>query len=527
VIKNIKYYLIILLLLSGGLLLNKLLNNYEDFEKQRIEEQLNKAHNSSIVNAKAGIEVYATLVSSVKSYLKNSQTFPTELELQAYVKDLLSEINFKDPIVINFLDKDHVFKYVITPNAIDEAKLKGVSLQEIKPQESIDRLNKLMLTDNITLFAPINLREGWSGFPFNFTVRDKENEVLGYVAPIIDVKYLLDYFYEDANADKYVHKFLVNDKIDLTREVFYDGSDVFNKARDNQYYKNFNVKEDGFIYSNIELFGLKLKVGSAYKKTPQINQNISRIAYAWYIVVSLLILVILRQYAKNKRLNSYLNNANFDLKKNLHKIQNLIKEIHHRVKNNMQMISGILYMQMDEYDDENIKSALQQSQNRIQSMSLVHEKLYGTSSLKDVKIKEYIIQLIKHVEQTISTNSSETNKTIKVDELLEFDADTTSNLGLMINELVTNSFKYAFLKTSENSMSISITKEENNSYTLTYKDSGLGLPDNFNLETAESLGMQLINILTEQLSGTLTYTKTPESTFVINFRPLGNTFTSL
>ncbi|MFK7750123.1 MAG: hypothetical protein AB8B65_17150 [Kordia sp.] len=153
-----------------------------------------------------------------------------------------------------------------------------------------------MKSNTIHLFTPINLREGWAGFPFNFSAKTSSNEIIGYITPILDVKYLLDYFYEGTDHNMYVHKFLVNDSLDLTREAFYNESEIFNTNRDAEYYKNFAINEDAFIYSTIQLFGLKLKIGSAFKNPPSINKNISIIAYGCYAMMVFLIFVILNQF---------------------------------------------------------------------------------------------------------------------------------------------------------------------------------------------------------------------------------------
>ncbi|MGH1387447.1 sensor histidine kinase [Kordia sp.] len=529
--KNLKYYIGIFLISAiCGILLYGLLHNYKAFEQQKIDAQLNKAHTDAIIKAKAGIEVYASLVSGLKSYTKNSKEFPSETELQSYLNDFLKETKFKDSILINFIDTNHVFKYVVTPKKIDPNNLKGRSVKSIKSKDRIDELNALMKSNTIHLFTPINLREGWTGFPFNFSAKTSNNEIIGYVTPILDVKYLLAYFYEGNDNDRYVHKFLINDSLDLTREAFYNGSEIFNTNRDAEYYKKFNVKEETFIYTTIQLFGLKLKVGSAFKKPHTIDKSIFIIAYSCYAVMVFLIFVILNQFLKNKSLNKNLQGANAvvvsknkELENNLSNIQTLIKEIHHRVKNNMQMISGILTLQEDEYEDENIIKALRDSQNRIKSMSLVHQKLYGAHTLKDVPTKEYVTQLIDFIESTVSHTILDLNTKIEIDDALTFDGDTTASVGLIVNELVTNSFKHAFKKDQKNSFSLTIAKQ-NDCYKLLYSDSGKGLPDDFDFNTTSSLGMQLIQVLTDQLNGTLTYTKAPKNAFEIHFTPIVSSF---
>jgi two-component sensor histidine kinase len=341
---------------------------------------------------------------------------------------------------------------------------------------------------------------------------------------------LLNYFYVGDNSENFVHKFIVKDSIDLTREAYYDGSPIYNVDKDLEYYKNFEVKEEDYIYSDINVFNLNLKVGSAYKNKPTLNKTIGYLAYIWYFVISFLVVLIYYQFIKNKRLNKNLkiandeiNKQNIELENSLSKIQTLIKEIHHRVKNNMQMISGILTLQQDESDDVKVKTALEQSKNRINSMALVHEKLYGSSSLKEIGTKEYLEQLINFVEETVKSEDLIIKKTINIDYELVFDGDTTSNLGLIINELVTNSFKYAFKNGVVNTLKISIIKEPSY-YVLIYMDSSPGLPEHYDLKSSTSLGMELILILTEQLHGKFEYSSDKSSTFKIYFNPLEPSF---
>ncbi len=524
--KAYRYYIIaFILLLTGFFLLHNLLNDYNELEKQKIDRQLRRAHTDAMVRAKAGIEVYASLVSSLKSYTKNAKEFPTEIEFQKYLNDFLKEINFNDSIIVNYIDINHVFKYVITPKEIDPSNLRGTSVKNIRDHKRITELNELMVSNDIKLLTPINLREGWAGFPFNFSAKNSKGEILGYITPILNVKYLLDYFYENNNEDLYIHKFLINETVDLTREAYYNNSPIFNTTKDNQYYKNFDIHNNDFIYSSINLFGLKLKIGSAYKNKPLIHTRIFNMTYLWYSIISLLSFLALFQYFKNERLNKNLLNANNsitsknkELELNLLKIKTLIKEIHHRIRNNMVFISGILSMQEREYQDENVIKALSDSRTRIESMSLVHEKLYNNESLIDIKLKEYLINLIDYVEGTIKHDSIKLTRGINIDEDLIFDPETTSYLGLIVNELLTNSFKHAFKSDRNNSIFINV-EEKDKGYLLIYSDNGQNEFKKTH-SNKRSLGLSLIQILTEQMRGTVTYPDSIEGNFYITFKAI-------
>ena len=163
-----------------------------------------------------------------------------------------------------------------------------------------------MGTDDLQLFIPINLREGWAGIPFNFAAKNSKNEVVGYITPIFNVKYLLEYFYKGISDDRFIHRFIINDGIDITREVIYDDTKIFNTQRDNAYYKNFDIDENNFIDSNLDVFELDLKVGSAFKNTSEKTSIVSFATYIWFGLLSTFSFIELAQFERNKKLNKRL-----------------------------------------------------------------------------------------------------------------------------------------------------------------------------------------------------------------------------
>ena len=522
-----KYRLQILLSIAviiGAMVVHSLLKAYQDSVYKQQADYLEKVHSDAVLKAKAGLDVYSVIVSSLKAYLTNQEEFPTEPEFQKYLRDLVRDINFNDSIVVSYLDKDHVFKYVFDVKNIDRVGLKGRNAKKFRTPSEIVKLDDLMQQDKIIIFKPINLLEGWAGLPFNFSAKSSGKESVGYIAPIINIKYLFNYFYSNDGSENFVHSFRANDSIDVTREAVYDGTTIYNPARDPEYYKNYNIPQDKFIYSKLDTYGLDLTIGSAYKNSPPDLKLISVITYSWFALLSIFSFLMLYQYSKNRQLNQNLKlttkeiqDKNYALENNIFKIQTLIKEIHHRTKNNMQMIGNLLTLQEDEYDNPDVTNALEETKSRILSMSLVHEKLYGSHTLEDVNVKQYIEQLIKFVEDTISTDTRKPIKDLQIPGDLIFDAETMASLGLILNELITNSYKYAFKSDNDNKLTITLTAN-GEFYTLRYSDSGPGLPDDFEIQTSNSLGMQLISILTDQLKGNLTYERSPVSTFIVNFK---------
>ena len=182
----------------------------------------------------------------------------------------------------------------------------------------------------------------------------------------------------------------------------------------------------------------------------------------------------------------------------------LLKEIHHRVKNNLQVISSLLSMQADKATDKNVIESLTDSQNRVKSIALVHEKLYQSKSLDQIEYGDYLNKIVMHLFDTYNVNPSQISCTIHAENIF-VDINQAVPCSLIINEMLTNSLKYAFPGGRKGEITIDFTTDGKN-YILTYHDNGIGIPEGVTFERAESLGMKLIYGLTQQLNGTVILT---------------------
>lgn len=178
--------------------------------------------------------------------------------------------------------------------------------------------------------------------------------------------------------------------------------------------------------------------------------------------------------------------------------EQLLKEVHHRVKNNLQIISSLLNLQSETTEDEKFLELIRESKNRIYSMALIHEMLYASKDLSRVKINDYIITLSRSVYQSFATEKYSIEFTYNIDEDLHFEIDRMIPIGLILNEIISNSLKYAF-PDKKGTICIALQKKENG-FELIAGDNGIGFADDFDYLSGKSLGMQLIHMLAEQLS---------------------------
>ena len=183
----------------------------------------------------------------------------------------------------------------------------------------------------------------------------------------------------------------------------------------------------------------------------------------------------------------------------------LLRELYHRTKNNMQVVSALLNLQSSYTDNEEVHRTYNDLSNRIQAMALVHQKLYQSKDLSSINISEYIESLIEHLHQSYSQSADR----IKIDldiEDVSFTLETAIPCGLILNEVITNALKYAFPDNKEGIISVKLVSEKDDMARITIKDNGIGMEPDIDTREPKTLGLQLIQTITEyQLQGEMSY----------------------
>jgi PAS domain S-box-containing protein len=195
----------------------------------------------------------------------------------------------------------------------------------------------------------------------------------------------------------------------------------------------------------------------------------------------------------------------------------LLKEIHHRVKNNLQIISTLLELQADTIHNDILQKSLKDCQDRIKAMALIHEKLYQSSDLVCIDFWEYIESLVGHLLSSYIDNPQRIVMKVDIGDI-QMGIDRAIPYGLIINELVSNAIKHAFPNGRSGEIAISLRADDRGVLTLTVADNGVGLPPGLDFRNTETLGLQLVNLLTKQLWGELSLLNKGGATFIISFK---------
>jgi PAS domain S-box-containing protein len=198
----------------------------------------------------------------------------------------------------------------------------------------------------------------------------------------------------------------------------------------------------------------------------------------------------------------------------------LVKEVHHRVKNNFTIVSSLLHLQSQQIEDENIQRMFLKSRDRIKSMSLIHERLYQSQDLTRINLSEYISTLATDLYQAYETEREKVVLVIETDDV-SLNVDQTIPCGLVLNELISNSLKYGFPPgwKGEAKIEVTLRKTDENEIELAVKDNGIGLHDDFDIRKTKSLGLMIITLLVEdQLKGELKIVRHEGTGFFVRFK---------
>jgi two-component sensor histidine kinase len=195
----------------------------------------------------------------------------------------------------------------------------------------------------------------------------------------------------------------------------------------------------------------------------------------------------------------------------------LLSEIHHRVKNNLQIVSSLLDLQAARVSDQAMRDLLRDSQNRIHSMALIHQALYGSKDLASVDFAQFSETLLSALIQSYEIDPDRI--AIRVDvEPVQLPIDIAVPCGLVVNELITNALKHAFPNRGRGEIRIALTRQVGNEVLLSVSDNGIGLPDHVDTSRIETIGLQLVGLLADQLGGEISISQSSPTRFSLQFQ---------
>jgi two-component sensor histidine kinase len=210
-----------------------------------------------------------------------------------------------------------------------------------------------------------------------------------------------------------------------------------------------------------------------------------------------------------------------EIEERINEKDTLLKEVHHRVKNNLQTVSSLLSLQSRGIEDVKVKNLIKSSQNRVIAMAMVHEMLYMREDLSKIDYKSYVEELSEYLVKSVKGADSNVKVNINIPEI-ELGIDTAIPLGLLINEALTNALKYGIKGNDQGEIHIDLEKTGDKDYVLNIGDNGVGFSEEVNFKNTRSLGLKLIHNLTRQLKGTIIRDFSKKGTnYIVSFKEVG------
>jgi two-component sensor histidine kinase len=493
---------------SPDLIAKNLMNKGIFYERYHLEEEqklsfdnLSKSlsYYQKIGEAKKTLELFSIYRSIANYYTERSSD-----SVYHYLHKMQAILKYaKNPII-------HAWYYVRLGRELITSPIHGQSIvtknQYDEGKKNIDKALKILetykiKTSSITpygygLLADLNLRNK----QYDLAISNYKKSKAGYL--------FLKNRYAAEDMSQYLGE-AYQQKGDLPNALMYfkqyfDQSLIFQKEKN----------ERGLRENELQINLLTQEKKLAYKQNQQII----------FTVVLLIVIILLALSYRNYRLKQKSNNQlallNIDLesknllldKKNAEN-ELLLKEIHHRVKNNLEVISSLLALQSEKINDPNTKEAITEGQNRVNSIGIVHQKLYQGTNLGTIEMKDYFLSLSESI--LYSYGEKERINLNLIMEKLDLEIDTAIPLGLIINELMTNSIKYAFQKGKKGTITIQLEKQNNTILHLEVADNGIGKSD---ITQGTGFGGQLISLLTQQLNGTMKEIIQNGTTIIFDFK---------
>lgn len=356
-------------------------------------------------------------------------------------------------------------------------------------------IDNAIRSDSIALTGPITLVIGNNGVPGFLAIKSvhptESNEVKGVVAGI----YRMDSFIGDTfSSELNVLDVCIHDETSEGKLLY---SSFATEEKTEEYFKQSINKR---MKAADRLWDIHFIPKARYLSFPHVFE--SYVVLALGLISSLLLAyTIKKRDSYNDRLEARVHLRTAELEASNDMKENLLREIHHRVKNNLQITSSLMNMQKRKLTSKEAVTALEDSQSRILAIALTHQKIYQEKDTKAVNLNEYLNDLMEH-EKKISSSFS--YKIACPD--LSIDLDHAVPLALIISELVTNAVKHAYPDTEKyNELLVHVERLNPEDVSLTISDNGKGLPDNFDISNAEGIGFEIIRALCRQISAKLTY----------------------
>lgn len=452
----------------------------KETENRKIRlEKLNKKTASDFQNA---LNNYATLMSGIRSYIKLSNEFPSQEALHQFVDYQLSSLPIDDSYVISYVDSTHFFKYSFTKDLIDPSNLIGTSIKDLVSEKGVKLMEKKLKRRDYVAFNPYNIVEGRVGLPIGFKAYSSLNKDMGYFSIIKDFKPIIDRVYSNIDTTQYAFRFKTSTGVEFDRERVYDGKKIYNTKKDEQYWRNFDLKDGDFIGTQIPFFNKKFIIETAYKDSYKRNPRLLLLMILWYTLLLSFMLFIIIQLYFYKRKNRTIAKQKKELSELIATKNKFFTIIAHDLRSPLSSVINFLDLLKEEQNPNNQTSQIIEAlgDSSKNSLSLL-DNLLKWSKIQTGKIhyepqKIDILSLVKDQIKTQKQQALRKNINIVIEASTDIKVMADKNMiATVVRNLLSNAIKYSH---PEGVIVIELNKVDT-SLSFSIEDNGIGMPEEY------------------------------------------------
>lgn len=470
-----------IVLVTGGVVLFYVDGEYRKKEIQERQHHLRAVNSTARFELEEALSNYSLLLSGVRSFIHNSDTFPSGEELQQYVQDQSGELNNMKSFVISYLDTNHIFKYSFTTSKMNPTGLVGTSVRDLVGDSSIRNLDKVKESRAFYAVNPFNTVEGWVGIPLNFGIV-KNGKSLGYISAVTDFKPIIDRVYDAELQEEFVFNFKTSKGFDFDRERVYDGTKVYNPKGDLEYYKNFEIDSPEFVFSDASFYDVTLKIGLAYKQPYQPGRFVRVMLFLWYFTIVLFLVFVIFQVRYYRRVNKELDLQRKELSGLITNRDKFFSIIAHDLRSPLAYIVAIMNMLKsgDATEKEQSEMLLNLKGHTKNTLGLIDNLLTwsrvqtGTINFNPVKFN--VLELINETTLIFQPAIKEKQLYLEIDSLLPFEVYADRDMtGSVLRNILSNAIKF----TQRKGLIIISAKKVADTIAISINDNGVGIEQKY------------------------------------------------
>ncbi len=449
-------------------------------QKETMVLELKSANELAAHEFKEALNTYATLITGIKGYIELNDSVPHKEEVKSFLYNQLDDLSLLPPFNISYVDTNHIIVFDFTNEIVPSMSLEGASMTDIIGKEGVKRMDRLMHSEDFYASDPTNLLEGRVGFPLGFGVLDSEDKSIGYITSVAEFKPIMDRVYTYINSKDFVYKFMSQDGVYFDRTRSYNNQKVYAKERDREYFKNFDIPEEAYIFTNVPFYNKIFTISTAFKKQKQYSLGLLLTSIFWYVLVLGFLLFVISQLYLYKRKNAIIAAQKEQLTELVATKNKFFSIIAHDLRSPLSSVINFLDMlkvgETDIHTNKEIVKDLGESSKN--SLSLLDNLLkwskVQTGNLKFNPVSINILKIIKDQIRVQKYNADK--KGIKVIVESNFNGNSRGDknmVGTIIRNLLSNAIKFSH---ADSVIAVEIHKE-GDTIGINIEDSGIGIPE--------------------------------------------------